>query len=449
MLREYLLGILSDECTVLDCPPQLEYWETLLSLIEAAQLYSRQQVDESRRNSSHTEEVKGETHGLRTSTAENTATGRTCSWQTAISEQSFNRTSTDNTVAFSETNSQRYSQRKEDGFDKSTRNTHGQGSTSYTHHLGDTHTQRENGLQHSFYHKELEGGTGPLEPYEKPFGPGINFDILLEPPFITFQVEDNRPGEHPGYNVPWGAICPEFPDEHGNTDCVRPTVTSIGHGWSRDIAVSLAFSIPFPGGPTLIGFNISTKYCDGLNERQFYTRFCTGLFGFSTEEHTDIHSSTWNQNERDTATSRETTTILHLVRKTGSSIRRGTLAIDAEERQIGQARGSAANTSEREGTGFGHTQQRKEALTVENNTLSRLGTSHTQSLSTAHKYGQIGQHLNELHDRILKHIMMLSRQLVAIPVGGHMGPALASMPYSISRCYTPRCKVQGFCSCNC
>ena len=437
VLREYLLGILEDDCVPLACPPQLEYWETLLDLIEAAQLFSRSRIDESRHNASSMAKSTSTTVSTRTSTAENTATGRNCSWQTAVSEQSFSRTSTDDTVAFSESNSQRFAQSKEDGFDKSTRSTVGNGSTSFSHHTREERDQREVENINETYSQTTVGGTSPLLPYEggdlvPPF-----IDLDLAPPFFDAPIVDNNPR----YNIPFGAVCP--PPDPDDPRCVRPTIPSIGHGFTRDIKVRVGISV------LVFSITFELGYRDGLNERIFYTRFCTSIIGDMARRRDDIHTSRFEQLDTDVGTSRETSTQIHLVRRVGSSIRRGTATTDAEERQRGYADGVANNSSERDGTGFGHTQSRREALTTGRSEMVKLATSHSESLDTANKYGQIAQHLAEMHKRILHQIMLLSRQIVATSFGGHMGPVLAAHPYPISRCFTPHCRVQGFCSCGC
>jgi hypothetical protein len=411
-------------------------------LIEAAQLFSRSQIDTSKHNASHSASSRSTTASNRTSTSENTATGRTCSWQTAVSEQSFSRTSTDDTVAFSESNSRRFAQIKEDGFDKSTRKTVGNGSTSFNHHTRDNSRQRENDLTTDAYSRTVGGGTANLLPYEggdlvPPF-----IDLDLAPPFFDAPITDNNPR----YNIPFGAVCP--PPDPNDPRCVRPTIPSIGHGFSRDIKVHVGITVPIPG-IGVAGINFEIGYRDGLNERVFYTRFCTNIFRHEDHNAEDLHTSDHTQLDTDVATSRETSTQLHFVRRVGTSTRRGVATTDAEEQQRGYANGVANNNSQRDGTGFGHTQQRREALTSGRSEHLRNATSHTESLDTANKYGQIAQHLAELHDRIFEQIKVLMASVVAVPFGGHMGPVLAANPYPVSRCFTPRCRVQGYCSCGC
>lgn len=443
MLREYLGPILTDACFVENnCHPQTEYWETLLNLIEAAQLFSRSKIDEAKHNASRNSNARSETHSTRTSTMEATATGRTCSWQTAVSEQSFSRTSTDDTVSFSESNSRRTAVVTEDGFDKSTRKTVGNGSTSFTHHLRDEQHLNENDLVTGSYARNNSGGTAPLLPYEggdlvPPF-----IDLDLTPPFFDAPITDNNPR----YNIPFGAVCP--PPDPNDPRCVRPTIPSIGHGFTRAIKVNVGITVPIPGIGAA-GINFTIGYRDGLNERMFYTRFCTSISGLEQEAGRDESNTTHIERDTDIATSRETSTVTHLVRRVGTSTRRGLATTDMQEQQRGYADGVASNSSERNGHGIGHTQQRREALTVGRSQTTRTGGSHGQSLDTANKYGQIGQHLAEMHTRITAQIAMLTRQVTAVPAGGHMGPTLAANPYPVSRCFTPLCRVRGFCSCGC
>ena len=288
----------------------------------------------------------------------------------------------------------------------------------------------------------MGGGTSPLLPYEggdlvPPF-----IDLDLTPPFFDAPITDNEPR----YNIPFGAVCP--PPDPDDPRCVRPTIPSIGHGFTRAIKVSVGITVPIPGVGAA-GINFTLGYRDGLNERVFYTRFCTSIEEDMVHRVDDVHQSTHEQRDTDIATSRETSTQIHLVRRVGTSIRRGIATTDAEERQRGYADGVAANSAQRDGHGVGHTQQRREALTVGNSTTIKNATSHAQSLDTANKYGQISQHLAQLHIRIMTQIETLARQLSASFSGGHMDPILAATPYPVSRCFTPRCRVQGYCSCAC
>lgn len=422
-----MLGVLDEQCVIpVECIPALVYWEGLISAIEAAQLFSRQQIDESRHLASSLTKGNSGTISSRRTTSERTATGKNCSWQTATSEQSFTRTSNDDAVAFQETNSLRTAETTDHGYDKSSRNTTGSASTATSHHMLDRSADGEALLagdgtrKHTRSDAESQaGGTSDVLPYELNLIPPV-ITLQVTPPFITFS--DAGVDYSPRFNIPFGGLCPP-PDP--NCDplvrdcCVRPNIPSMGRNFSYSVRAKVAINILVFSAQLDIGFG------NGISERMFYTRFCANRVMTDAIDGRHASNGQHEQTDNDTSLSRETTALVHLARRVGTSTRRGTATTDAEDRHTGDAIGVASNNSERDGKGFGHAVGRSESLTVGSSVTNGLTTHHAQALDTASKFGQIASHLAELHDRIMKQIIEITRMVTAVPYGAAMNCAPA------------------------
>lgn len=400
------------------CTDRLRFLYTQLGLIEIAQIYARNKIDTHTRTSVGQAKETFSALATRNMDAESTATGRACSWATAASQQYFTRTSTDDTVAFSESNLLRTALRTEDGFDRSRRRTSGSGfSRSLVIHTVDDKggnalfpgQGRE--LRTSQRQSQTSGGTSdfvPLQGVSWPFTIGITDT----PPFVTVGgpiglVEIPKPGQ----------ICPE-PDLTDPNDiklCGDFFYPSMGQGYHG----KYRFAITAPTFGTL-----QLEWDDAFNERQYY--HCSGstVNGSSNiqgrQDALNV-SRTTALPQNNASGSSESSTTVHFVRKTGTSTRRGTDTIDAEERQRGYADGLAHTDSTRDAKGQAYQQRRSESLTVGH------GESHLRKTETItddevrRSFGQISVALGQLWNRIWQHIQQLEREIAAVPRAGQMG----------------------------
>lgn len=419
-LRDALLNELDIiyMCQDTGCTERLRYMYTQLGLIEYAQIFARNQIDTANRVYSGIAKETYSARATRNTDSESSATGRSCNWTAATSQQNFVRTSTDDTVSFSESNSLRTADRREDGFDRSTRSTSGTGA-SYSRVIHTVQGRGGNALtpnagqesRNSIRRSSTEGGTAPYVPpiYTKWESA---FTFHPDPPYIRAGV----PGPLYDLEVPGaGELCPPpDPDFPYIPRCMENPPHSLGQGYHGRYRFSIVV-------PPLGSLNL--EWDEGYNERQYF--HCSGstVNGQSTllgvrDELTVTRTTALPEDNG--SSSNEASSIVHFVRKTGSSTRRGTDTIDAEERSIGVADGNAHSESNRDTKGNAFQQGRAESLTT-GNTVSTLRRNETVTDDDVRrKYGQIAQHLNEMWKRIWDNILQLERELAAVPYGAGM-----------------------------
>lgn len=399
------------------CTDRLRYLYTQLGLIEIAQIYSRNKID------THTRTAVGQAHETfsalqrRNMDAESTATGRACSWAAAASQQYFTRTSTDDTVAFSESNLLRTALRTEDGFDRSRRSTNGSGfSRSLVTHIVEDrggNALREGAgreTRNTVRVSQTVGGTSALVPLQN-----VHWDFSISyqenPPAIVVGgasglVEIPKPTQ----------ICPDpDPEFPGNVLlCTEAFVPSMGQGYHGKYRFSI--TAPTFGALTL-------EWDDAFNERQYY--HCTGATVDGSTiivgRQDALNSATTTALPQDNATgSSESSTTVHYVRKTGTSTRRGTDTIDAEERQRGYADGLAHSDSTRDAKGQASQERRSESLTTAHSESHLRKNETVNDEEIRRSYGQISTALGQLWKRIWAHIQLLEREIAAVPRAGQM-----------------------------
>lgn len=404
------------------CSPQVAYLYTHLALIEAAQIFARNKIDTQVRNAAFQLQERYTAHEDRLTEGESTATGRSCNWAGATSQQFFNRDSTDDTVAFHEANSQHTAQRNEYGYDRSTRRTSGTGfHFSRVIHTLSVLEGESNGIGNGQNNSRSVrvatngGGTGPLVPLgPTQWNPTPFFTIT--PPFFNIGPPTGLPPS-PGAEYPdsGNAACrEEDPDNPGFYRCPFIIRSSYGYGYQGNFKVSIG--IPAVG---VLGVDFS----QGRNERQYFHCSSGTVIGDSTHtmaERSATVARTTAQEPDNRTSSRESTSVIHLVRKSGTSIRRGYDAADAEDHQVGIADGKSHSESERDSKGQDFQQRRKEEKTDKNAETHLKHTEHQTDDDSRIKYGQISQHLSELWKRVMARLMLLERQFAAKPVGASM-----------------------------
>lgn len=419
-----LKKLLEEEIDLLDlcnseieCTPRLHYLHTQLGLIEIAQIFSRNKIDTHTRTSVGQAKETFSALARRNTDAESTATGRACSWAAAASQQYFTRTSTDDTVAFSESNMLRTALRTEDGFDRSRRSTSGSGfSRSLV-----IHTVEDRGgnalfpgqgreVRNSNRQSQTSGGTSDFVPLS-----GVNwpFNISLQetPPFVVVGgpeglLEIPKPGQ----------LCPEpdLTDPDNPRLCDQAFYPSMGQGYHGKYRFSIT-------APTFGALNI--EWDEAFNERQYY--HCSGSTVNGTSSvigrQDALHVARTTALPANNASgSSETSTTVHFVRKNGASTRRGTETIDAEERQRGFADGLAHSDSTRDAKGQAFQQRRSESLTVGHGESQLRKNETVNDEEVRRSYGQISTALAQMWKRIWDYIQILEREIAAVPRAGQM-----------------------------
>lgn len=404
------------------CNDRVRYYHTQLAAIELAQIFSRNKIDEANRNMAHTVTENYSARATRNTDGESTATGRSCRWAAATSQQNFVRDSTEDMTAWSEQNLLRTAERLEDGFDRSSRSTSGNGASfSLVTHIVDN--AAGNALiggagqesRSSSRNSNTKGGTAPLLPLV-----GTNWPVDVVPSLLPPFVTTAEPGPFANINGPVNnpnAICPEPNPDHPDTLglCVTNDAPySAGQGVHSRF--SLSIGIP--------PFSLSINWSVGFNQRQYF--HCSGsrVEGSHTLRSVMDHlneSTTTALPEDNGSFSNETSSIIHFVRKNGSSTRRGTETVDAEERSNGYADGNSHSRSERNNQGNAFHQARAESLTVGHTTSTLRRTETLTDDEVRRSYGQISEHLAGLWKRIWEALQLLERQQGAVPYGGSMG----------------------------
>lgn len=408
------------ECQDLACTDRIRYVYTQLGLIELAQVFARNKVDTATRTMQHVTTEKFLQTAIRNMDAEATATGSSCIWTAAVSQQHFVRDSTEDQVAFNELNFQRTAQRTEDGYDRSSRNTTGSGSSmTRVIHLLDGlggNSLTPNGGQESRFSSRItnaSGGTGGLVPLTGVTWPNpVSFSAT--PPYITTGPENVPTLLHYDEDP-----CPSIPPDTRPEEvfCDRNTsnfIPSMGYGYSGRFNISLGI----PGVAAL-----QASFERGKNERVYFTCSATTVRGSDSvhgvrDELTDIHITALP--EDNFSNSNESSSIIHLVRKNGTSTRRGSESIDSEDTMRGYSDGNAHSDSERTSQGNGFQQRRAESLTTARTQGSTVRTDRLTDDEVRRAYGQISKHLAELWKRINKNLIVLESQFAAVAYGASM-----------------------------
>lgn len=404
------------------CSPLVAYLNTHLALIEAAQIFARNKIDTQIRIASFQLSERYTAHEDRLTEGESTATGRSCNWAGATSQQFFNRDSTDDTVAFHEANGQHTSDRNEFGYDLSTRRTSGTGfHFSRVIHTLSVLEGESNGIGNGQNNSRSvrvatnAGGTGPLVPLgPTQWNPTPFFTIT--PPFFNIGPPTGLPPS-PGADYPDSgleACIEEDPDNPGFFRCPFIIRSSYGYGYQGNFKVSI--------GIPAIGV-LSVDFSQGRNERQYFHCSSGTVIGDSTHtmaERSATVARTTAQEPDNRSSSRETTTVIHLVRKHGTSTRRGLDTIDAEDHQVGVADGRSHSESARDSKGQDYQQRRKEEQTVKNAETHLRHTEEQRDDDSRIRFGQISEHLAALWKRVFHRLTILERQLAAKPVGCSM-----------------------------
>lgn len=422
-LCEYLDGEIDFlwSCVADGCNQQIIYLHTQLALIEAAQVFARNQVDTQIRAAAFNLQERYTAHEDRLTEGENSATGRQCAWTAATSQQFFHRDSTDNTVAFNESNSQATAERIEHGYDQSTRRTSGTGAHfSRVQHILDIlegesdFPGRGTNESQSTRTATNAGGTGPLVPLGPSTWDSTPF-FSLTPPFVNIAGPTGEPAPV-NYPASSDELCPPFDPQDPN----RPLCIFIGHSsYGYGHHGKFRFNLGIPG----VGI-VTVEYDYGKNERQYF--HCSGgsivgdSFHYMTER-SDTTSTTKALPKENGSRSNETTTVVHLVRKQGISTRRGLTTVDAEDRSVGIADGKSHSESERDNKAQAYQQRRKEEQTVKHQEAHLRHTEHMTDDDSRKKYGQISEHLAQMWKRVYTRLTTIERQYAAKFVGASMG----------------------------
>lgn len=410
------------DCQDDSCTPRLKYIYTLLGLIEYAQIFSRLQIDTATRIMQHTLNETYVATGRRNTDGESTTTGRSCNWASATSQQYFNRDSTDDMVSFNERDFQRTAQKDETGYDKSCRHTtgHGFNFSHVEHRLSDTSgdalgtgqgTQQDIASRNS----STNGGTGnfiPLIPGYKydPFG----ISISPVPPFIEFG--DIGPGIPDTIAGSGDEICPPYnPDDIDAPDpCQRPAFAS--YGMSHNAKITISIGIPGTGA-------IQAEFTRGHSFRQYYHCTLSNVFGKSTvngKNNRESDGTTLAFPDQNRSSSREITNVYHLVRKYGTSTRRGYEQVTGQERSNGVAEGVSHAESAHDQKGNSFQQGRSESLTVGHTESHLRREEHLTDDQVRRSYGQISKQLAKLWQVTWDNVQVLQKQFAAQPFGAPM-----------------------------
>lgn len=402
------------------CNERVRYYHAQLAAIELAQIYSRNRIDEAQRNMAHETRETFSMKATRVTDAEGTTTGRSCSWSAATSQQNFVRDSTEDMTAFHEQNLLRTAERLEDGFDRSSRSTVGNGAsfslvTHIVNNQGGNVLAAGAGQESRVSNRtsSTSGGTAPLLPLV-----GTNWPIGFIN-FATFppSVGGADPGPFADINGPVNnseALCPDPVDEDLLGVC---NTFNEPYSAGQGVFQRNNFSIGIPP------FSVSFNWSAGFNQRQYF--HCSGSRVNGTHSSRSrmdhLNSATTTALPEDNGSfSNETSSVIHFVRKNGSSTRRGTETVDAEERSNGYADGNAHNRSERDSKANAFMQTRAESLTKGNSVSTLRRTETLTDDEVRRSYGQISEHLTALWQRIWNALHLLEKQQAAVPVGGSM-----------------------------
>ncbi len=424
---ELAAALEAEVCFIYDCQdnvctPRLRYIYTQLGLIEYAQIFSRLQIDTATRVMQHVITEDYTATGRRNTDGEQTSTGKACNWAAATSQQYFNRDSTDDMVSFSDRNMKRTAEREEYGYDKSCRHTTGH-AFNFSHVEHTVEDRSGEALGGGLGTEDMQatrvsstnGGTGPFIPVA-----GLEYDPLglsfsITPPFVNIQNVPN--GVLPEIFPSGGdVICPPFdPEDPDPPDpCQRPAYPSYGQNYTAHIKISV-------GIPLLGALHIDWAY--GHTYRQYYHCSLSSVNG---------QSSTVGRNDRlatvrttalptqNRSQSRETTNIYHLVRKFGTSTRRGLDTTKAQERQQGYSDGLSHAESKRDNKGNSFQQRRAESLTTGHTETHLRKEDHLTDDQVRRSFGQIGEQLSKLWKSTWANLLILQRQFAAVPYGASM-----------------------------
>lgn len=446
-LLQFLTGELSCVLDELTCSSNklIEIGEVELDLVDLAIIWARQRVDSEQMAGQSTHNGNTTAATRRNMDAENTGTGRNCTWSGAVSQKEFARSSTDDVVSFAEGNMLSTAYRALDGFDKSSRTTLGNAYSrflhSYTLRSNMQGQYQDNGTKNS----SRSGGTSPMPLFQyltvtdptlsvsynpswitlsavQFFPPslipnldinGWPFNIDITPPiFSTFLPEDNVTDE---VTCP---ICsanldgsPPYTRCPPTCECPVGGLPSIQQG--AKFAETLTIAIPLVGT-----FKIAE--CGAHNFRRSYRCFCGSSNETENATHTKTSTDTRRQNDEDIASSRETGTIIHLVRRHGISTRRGNATLDGEEHGFSQADGHATDSSNRDGQTKAFQQTNAESLTVGNSASTTRDISQSTIHAEVRKYGQLVTQLVTLRQLKYMELIRLYRQFSSIPLGARM-----------------------------
>lgn len=393
-----------------ECTDRLRYIYTQLGLIEAAQIFARNQIDTMTREASSQMNERYSAFSTVQADAERDASGRSCSWAAATSSQHFNRDSEDQAIGWSDYRNKYVSDIDNNGYDKSCRHTTGFGF--HRTRITSFHTVNGNtfGSARSTSTSLSGGGTNGLVPLDNVIwatSPTL-FPEIPAPPTLTPITP--AVGEFD--------LCPEEfvdnePVDTPILDC-RQGYPSMGNGYSG--------TMQFSAGVPLLGtFTIQWSQAD--NKRQYFTcsRSASATVGSSSNTHDVRGDGATDASEDDNQTySSEVTNIDHLVRKYGLTVRRATTDNDAEEQAEGFSNGVAFSESDRNARAHAYAQSRSEAESVRHAESHFLKTDRANADMISKKYGQISKHLKALWDRVWEHSLLLERQLAAKPYGGSM-----------------------------
>lgn len=402
---DFLWDIQDDACMC-----RLRYLYTLLGLIEAAQIFSRNKVDQMTRIAQSQSDERMVAFSVLRGESERDASGRECAWSAATSQQYFQRSSQDSAVAFSDLRSKDTNEVLASGFDRSCRHTTGFGfhmSRVETGHFGDHFSESATDAEHR---SSTSGGTGPYFPTLGTRWIAGPLDAII-PDEQTGTVIGTRPGPlmgEPPQPQSNQDFCPTPTPQEPNPVCRLGQFPSMGEGYSGRTTVEI----------NIVLFAIRISWAEGLNWRQYFHCQSSTTSNLSVTNGTSTDSVTGftRADEKDNQVySSEQTDIAHLVRKEGITTRRGVTNLDAEDVQRSRAQGIAHSESQRDKEATATRQERAEAETV------RTGESHTRKTESATndmvsvKYSHIGQHLSKLWDRIWKETLLLERQFAAVP----------------------------------
>ncbi len=404
------------------CTPRLRYIYTQLAAIEYAQIFSRLQIDTATRVMQHVITEDYTATGQRNTDGEQTATGRSCNWSAATSQQYFNRDSTDDSVSFTDRNMKRTAEKEEHGYDKSCRHTTGHAFTlSHVEHIVSDKSGEGlaagSGTETVFSNRQstTDGGTGPFLPLQHPTfpgGPGLN--VQITPPFISPTIPGPLFGEI--FPTSGDEICPPFdPNDPDPPDpCQRGAFPSYGQTYNTTI--KLTVGIPGVGG-------LEASWVTGRSYRQYYHCTLSSVVGAGSTQGTDARRSVSTTTALPTANrsqSRETTNVYHLVRKFGTSTRRGLDTTKGQERSQGYADGISHAESRRDNKGKSYQQRRAESLTTGHTESHLRKEDHLTDDQVRRSFGQIGEQLSKLWNVTWNNLLLLQRQFAAVPFGAGM-----------------------------
>ncbi len=392
------------------CSPRLRYIYTQLGLIEAAQIFSRNKIDQMTRIAASNLQETFTALGTLLTTDERDSSGKECSWSASTSAQFFNKNAQDENIGFTDYRNLYTSEFKNNGYDKSCRHTTGYGfhmSRVDTSHIRD-HSYDED--IHALRTSTTTGGTHPYLPITGLTNVGtVDFDG-----FTFNNPTPLSPSIQPAISS--SQFCPNPTEENPIPGCGDENYyfPSAGQGWNS----RFQFGIQLP----LLG-TLSVVWSDGFNQRQYF--HCTGSIvdGTSNRQSNDrdyTDGFTRADEDDNQVYSSEQTDIAHLVRKFGITIRRGITELDGQEKGRGKSEGIRTAESQKDSQGTGYKQSRAEAETTRHNEshLRRIETANNDMISN--KFGQISDHLAKLWERIWKEAIILERQFAAVPMIGSM-----------------------------